>query len=94
MVQGVSNKQREKSKTQIFREGEELQRIEKVRAESRKRSAQFGNEDTVVMDSGQPGRTDKHVAESLGISQEQWRKIRTIFERAKSGDAYTLHNPL
>ena len=82
-----SNKQREKSPSQIAREGSELQRIESVRSERRRLSTLKQNADTDVQNLGQRGRTDKHVADSLGISQEQWRKIRTIFERAKSGDA-------
>jgi len=42
----------------------------------------------------QGGRTDKHVAAELGMSTAQWKKLKTIFERAKSGDAEALHNPL
>jgi ABC-type transporter Mla MlaB component len=95
VVQGVSNKQREKSPSQIAREGSELQRIEAERAARRRRATQ-NNEaaKAVELNLAQLGRTDEHVAAELGMSMTQWKKLRTIFERAKSGDAYTLHNPL
>lgn len=78
-----SNKQREKSKTQIFREGEELQRIEKERADRRMR---LGKKPNPTQSFGEGGETDEHVAKALGMSSEQWRKIKTIFAKAQQGD--------
>ena len=35
---------------------------------------------------GEGGETDEHVAKALGMSSEQWRKIKTIFAKAQQGD--------
>ncbi|NCB53158.1 MAG: hypothetical protein EOM54_14980 [Clostridia bacterium] len=86
-----------------------MQRIETERAAIRRRATQ--NNDTakaVPMNSKELGESLDAVASSLGISRDRWYKIRTIFERAKSGDAeavelmkaldagdaYTLHSTL
>jgi len=68
-----------------------LQRIEAERAERRMKLGKKVNPETNL---SQGGRTDKHVAAELGMSTAQWKKLKTIFERAKSGDAEALHNPL
>ena len=78
-----SNKQREKSKTQIFREGEELQRIEKERADRRMK---LGKKTDPTQNLGEGGETDEHVAKALGMSTEQWRKLKSIFAKAQHGD--------
>lgn len=72
--------------SQIAREGAELQRIEAERAAARKRATQFGGEGTVPLNSKEPGESLDAVAASLGISRDRWYKIRTVFEKAQSGD--------
>lgn len=78
-----SNKQRVKTTTQIAREGAELQRIEGERARKR---MEAGKRIDPTQNFGEGGETDEHVAKALGMSKEQWRKIRTVFEKAQSGD--------
>lgn len=80
-----SNKQREKSKTQIFREGEELQRIEAERALQRKSEGGKGG----IKDESNwthLGRTDELVAKELGLSTGTWKRLKLVFEKAKEGD--------
>ena len=79
----IFNDQREKTVSEIAREGFELQRIEGERAKKRQgaRTDLCPNLDTSKQ------RTDDAVAESLGISRAQWHKLRTIFTRAQQGDA-------
>lgn len=91
-----SNKQREKSPSQIAREGSELQRIEAERAARRRRATQNNEAAKAVSlnSNEQDGNTLDAVASCLGISRDRWYKIKTIFERAQQGDAYTLHNTL
>ncbi|NCC97970.1 MAG: hypothetical protein EOM02_14175, partial [Synergistales bacterium] len=80
-----SNKQRAKTLSQIAREGKELQRIEAERAKRRKsEGGKGGVKDETNL--SHLGRTDKHVAAELGMSMTQWKKLKTVFDRAKSGD--------
>jgi len=83
-----SNRQRVKTTSQIAAEGMELQRIEGERAAQRRRAAQ-NNESAkaVPQNLGELGESAEHVASALGISAEQWRKLRTVFQKAQSGDA-------
>ena len=66
----------------------ELQRIETERAALRRRAAQ-NNEaaKAVPQNLGELGESAEHVASALGISPEQWRKLKTVFQKAQSGDA-------
>ncbi|NCC86034.1 MAG: hypothetical protein EOM03_18335, partial [Clostridia bacterium] len=75
-----SNKQREKSPSQIAREGSELQRIEAERAKKRMEAGKRLDPKLNLA----KGATDEHVAAELGMSTAQWKKLKTIFERAKS----------
>ena len=50
-------------------------------------ATQFGKDAAASLNSNEPGNTLDAVAASLGISRDRWYKIKTIFERAKSGDA-------
>lgn len=70
-----------------------MQRIEAERAKRRQGArTDLGN---IPMNSKEgSGESIDAVAASLGISRDRWYKIKTIFERAKSGDAYTLHKAL
>jgi ParB-like chromosome segregation protein Spo0J len=84
----VLNQQRLKSPSQIAREGMELQRIEAERAAMRRKATQ-NNESGKAVDLNsdhQEGRSLDHVAASLGISRDRWYKLKTIFEKAESGD--------
>lgn len=78
-----SNKQREKSPSQIAREGSELQRIESERARKRMEAGKKVDPSA----NWQQGRTDDHVAAELGMSTRTWQRLKTIFERAQHGDA-------
>ena len=49
-------------------------------------ATQFGKDATAETNLSQPGRTDEHVAAELGMSMTQWKKLKTVFDRAKSGD--------
>ena len=82
-----SNRQRVKTVSQIAAEGMELQRIEGERAKRRMESTLKQNADTATPNLGERGESAEHVASALGISPEQWRKLRTIFQKAQSGDA-------
>lgn len=79
----IFNDQREKTLSEIAREGSELQRIEAERARRRQEAGKKIDLKTNLS----KGSTDEHVAAELGMSMTQWKKLRTIFERAKSGDA-------
>ena len=59
-----------------------MQRIEREKAKRRQ-----GARTDLGVNLPQSYRTDEHVAEELGMSVKQWKKLKTIFERAKSGDA-------
>ena len=83
-----SNRQRVKTVSQIAAEGMEFQKVEAERAARRKKATQFGSESTDPQNLGEPkGESAEHVASALGISPEQWRKLRTVFQKAQSGDA-------
>lgn len=91
-----SNKQREKSPSQIAREGSELQRIERERnrlkqaaaaAATNSKLGRDANEETLSLNSNEASQSLADVAETLGISRDRWYKIRTIFEKAQHGDA-------
>ena len=60
-----------------------MQRIEAERARRRQEAGKKIDLKTNLS----KGSTDEHVAAELGMSMTQWKKLRTIFERAKSGDA-------
>jgi len=60
-----------------------LQRIEAERAARRMR---LGKKPNPTQSFGEGGETDEHVAKALGMSSEQWRKIKTIFAKAQQGD--------
>lgn len=77
-----SNKQRAKTLSQIAREGKELQRIEAERAKRRMETGKKIDPETNLS----KGATDEHVAAELGMSMTQWKKLKTVFDRAKSGD--------
>ncbi len=70
----------------ISREGAELQRIEAERAERRRLANLKQNAGPECLNSDARGRADDAVAASLGISRDRWYKIRTVFEKAQSGD--------
>ena len=72
-----------KTVSQIAREGAELQRIEGERARKRMEAGKRIDPETNLS----KGSTDEHVAEALGVSMTQWKKLKTIFARAVSGDA-------
>ena len=74
-----------RSLSQIAREGKELQRIEAERALRRKSEGGKGGVKD-ELNSAHLGRTDEHVAESLGISRDRWYKLRKIFTKAEEGD--------
>lgn len=59
-----------------------MQRIEAERARRRQEAGKKIDLKTNLS----KGSTDEHVAAELGMSMTQWKKLRTIFERAKSGD--------
>ena len=66
----------------------ELQKVEAERAARRKKATQFGNDaSSVEPNLAQPERTDEHVASELGLSTAQWKKLKTVFQKAQSGDA-------
>ena len=65
----------------------ELQKVEAERAARRKKATQFGSEPTDPANLPEPGESAEHVAESLGISTTQWKKLKTVFQKAQSGDA-------
>lgn len=77
---------REKSPSQIAREGSELQRIESVRSERRRLSTLKQNADTDESNWTQRGRTDELVAKELGMSTGTWKRLKLVFEKAKQGD--------
>ncbi len=82
-----SNRQRVKTVSQIAAEGMELQKVEAERAKRRMESTLKQNADTATPNLGERGESTEHVASALGISPEQWRKLRTVFQKAQSGDA-------
>ena len=57
-----------------------MQRIEAERA--RKRMSEGAKGKTNLSN---PGSTDEHVAAELGMSMTQWKKLRSVFEKAKGG---------
>ena len=64
----------------------ELQKVEAERARLRQ-LANLKNQDVVEPNLAQRERTDEHVASELGLSAAQWKKLKTIFQKAQSGDA-------
>ena len=81
-----SNRQRVKTVSQIAAEGMELQKVEGERAK-RRQLASLKNQDVVEPNLAQRERTDEHVASELGMSAAQWKKLKTVFQKAQSGDA-------
>lgn len=63
----------------------ELQRIESERA--KRRQGARTDLDNIRLDSSESGKSDEHVAASLGISRDRWFKLKTIFTKAQQGDA-------
>ena len=73
-----------KTVSQIAAEGMELQKVEAERAKQR---MEAGKKADPTQNLGEGGESTEHVASALGISPEQWRKLRTVFQKAQSGDA-------
>lgn len=80
-----SNRQRVKTVSQIAAEGMELQKVEAERA--KRRQGARTDLDNLPANLPESGESAEHVAESLGISTTQWKKLKTIFQKAQSGDA-------
>ena len=80
-----SNRQRVKTVSQIAAEGMELQKVEAERA--KRRQGARTDLDNLPTNLPESGESAEHVAESLGISTTQWKKLKTIFQKAQSGDA-------
>ena len=80
-----SNRQRVKTVSQIAAEGMELQKVEAERA--KRRQGARTDLDNLPANLPESGESAEHVAESLGISTTQWKKLRTVFQKAQSGDA-------
>ena len=62
-----------------------MQRIESERAKRRQGARTDLGDISLIPNEG---NTLDAVAASLGISRDRWYKLKTIFERAKSGDAH------
>ena len=61
--------------------------MQRVEAERAKRRMEAGKKPDPTQNLGEGGESAEHVASALGISVEQWRKLRAIFQKAQSGDA-------
>jgi ParB/RepB/Spo0J family partition protein len=83
------NRQRVKSLTQLMREAEELEKIEKVRAKERqgKRHDIKPNIVSTLTPSSENGKTRDKVANMIGMKPITFQKAKNVYEQAKSGCA-------
>lgn len=82
------NRQRQKTLTQLMREAEELESIEKARAKERQ-GTRYDLKQNIVStlpQSSERGKTRDKVAKAIGMKPSTYRKARSVYEQARSGD--------